>query len=74
VAGAYLRVEDGTLHGVATSAYNDVRGTQRGLTIGLLNRAYELHGLQIGILNYAGNRPAALRWLPVVNWNFGDGQ
>jgi hypothetical protein len=28
--------------------------------------------VQIGVLNYAANRPAGLRWLPVVGWSFGE--
>jgi len=40
---------------------------QQGLTIGLLNTTPELHGVQLGLLNHAGNNPPLLRWLPVVN-------
>ena len=63
-------VEDGILKGVAVSAFNRVQGTQRGLTVGLFNMATELHGFQIGLLNYAGNKSKGLRWLPFVNANF----
>jgi hypothetical protein len=32
--------------------------------------ARELHGVQIGLLNIAGNNPAALRVLPGLNLHF----
>ena len=35
-----------------------------------LNLAENLHGVQIGVLNYAGNQPQGLRWLPIVNARF----
>jgi len=40
-----------------------------GLQIGLINAAGLLHGVQIGILNYAGNNPSWARILPLVNLN-----
>ena len=38
-------------------------------TIGLLNRTEELHGIQVGLLNYAGNNDR-FRWLPMINAHF----
>jgi hypothetical protein len=60
------------LRGFAVSGYNHVTLEQRGLTIGIYNRARELHGVQIGLLNYAGNNRPGLRWLPLINLHFGD--
>ena len=40
-----------------------------GLPRGLLNRARELQGVQIGLLNYAGNN-GRFPWLPLVNAHF----
>ena len=57
----------GTLEGVSIAAYNRIEHVQRGLTIGIFNQARELHGVQIGILNYAGNNEGIARWLPIVN-------
>ena len=37
------------------------------LTIGLYNSAYELHGVQIGVLNQAKNNRAPFKILPVLN-------
>jgi hypothetical protein len=51
------------------SGYNCVRGIQKGITIGLLNRAGTLKGIQIGLLNIAGNNPFPFRILPLLNLN-----
>lgn len=69
IAGGYSRVEDGRLRGVALSGWNDIRGTQRGLTIGLYNYTRELNGIQMGLINVARNNPAWARVLPGVNLN-----
>jgi hypothetical protein len=58
------------LNGLAFAAYNEVRTRQRGLTIGIYNRAEELQGVQIGLLNFAGNNGGIFRWLPLVNAHF----
>lgn len=38
-----------------------------GLSVGLINYTRELRGVQVGLLNYAGNNPHWARLLPVVN-------
>ena len=38
-----------------------------GLAIGLINYTRELDGVQIGLLNYAGNNPGWAKLLPFVN-------
>jgi hypothetical protein len=70
IAPAYFRVvEEGELHGVSVSAFNDLRGArQRGLVVGLLNIAEELHGVQIGLINIARNK-RSFRVLPLVNYH-----
>lgn len=40
--------------GLTVAGYNQIHGRQNGLAIGLFNDAYELNGVQIGVLN----RPA----------------
>jgi len=69
VAGGYSRIDDGRLRGVSAAAYNDVRGTQHGLTIGIYNYTRQLNGVQIGLLNVARNNPQWARILPVLNLN-----
>ncbi len=68
VAPAYFRIErNGRFTGAAISAFNHIRGTQRGLTIGLVNYTRVLQGVQLGVLNYAGNNPWPFRVLPGLN-------
>ena len=38
-----------------------------GLSVGLINYTRNLKGVQLGLLNYAGNNPRWLRLLPLVN-------
>ncbi len=76
VAGYTVRVVDefkdskgdGELHGVGVSAFNDIRGRQRGLTIGIVNYARSLHGMQLGVVNIVRSNPSGRRVLPVLNW------
>ena len=55
---------------MSVSAFNRIRGHQQGLAIGILNYARSLNGVQLGLLNYAGNNRPGLRWLPFVNAHF----
>ena len=69
IAPIYFKIpRDGRANGVNISAYNDVRGTQQGLAIGLFNYARHLDGVQVGILNYAANKRSA-RLLPLFNYS-----
>lgn len=69
VAPAYFTItEDGSFRGVSISAFNRIRGRQEGLSIGLLNIAEELHGVQIGLINIAWNK-RSFRVMPLVNYN-----
>ena len=56
------------LEGVGISAFNQVLGHQKGLTIGVINYAWSLSGVQLGLLNIVRNNPPARRVLPIVNW------
>ena len=68
IAPLYFKIEkDGRVKGITTSAFNHIKGEQFGLSIGLLNYAWEVHGWQIGVLNYAGNNKKGLRLLPLFN-------
>jgi hypothetical protein len=69
-APAYFRTgSDATYTGVSVSAFNHIRGEQRGLAIGVFNFASRLNGVQVGVLNYADNNPLFLRLLPGLNVN-----
>jgi hypothetical protein len=68
LAPAYHRIEaGGRFTGIAASAYNDIRGEQRGLVVGIFNYATSLQGVQLGLLNWAGNNPDGLKLLPIAN-------
>ena len=60
-------VDSRSFAGLSVSPYNRVRGVQRGLAIGLYNSAYELHGIQIGVINRAKNNKAPFKILPILN-------
>jgi hypothetical protein len=67
LTAGYFKVQDrGRFDGIALSGINDVRGLQRGLTIGLFNYANELHGAQIGVINVSDNG-GHRRVLPLVS-------
>lgn len=71
LAPAYFHlVEGGRFAGVSVSAFNRVLGEQRGVAIGIVNYAARLHGVQIGLVNWADNNPAGLKVLPVANAHF----
>lgn len=40
---------------------------QKGLSIALFNHTKGLHGLQLGVINYAGNNRKLFRWMPFFN-------
>ena len=54
--------------GLMISATNRVTGLQTGVSIGLINDAVELHGLQLGLLNYVRSRHGLTRILPLVQF------
>lgn len=69
VAPAYFKIEEGgELRGLSVSAWNNIRGSQRGLAIGLLNIAEELHGVQVGLINIARNK-RSFSVLPFLNYH-----
>jgi hypothetical protein len=69
IAPIYFKISrGGHMRGVNLSAYNDVRGTQQGLAIAIFNYARTLDGVQIGLLNYAGNKSRGTRLLPIANF------
>ena len=62
--------EDGSLTGFSASLYNQIRGRQTGVSLGLVNYAYTLNGFQIGLINYVRDNPKYMRILPVLNAHF----
>ena len=54
--------------GVGVSAFKQVLGHQTGLTIGVVNYAWSLSGVQLGLLNIVRDNPPGRKILPVINW------
>jgi len=80
-AGLWLRVRiwddeppgrardyEARLEGVGIGAFTQVLGHQQGLTIGLVNFARSLNGVQLGLINIVRDNPPGRKVLPVVNW------
>lgn len=75
LAPAWVKVgdkgdEDAELKGIAIAPFNQVRGKNNGVSIGVLNLSKGGKGIQIGLLNHNPENPKGLRWLPFFNANF----
>jgi hypothetical protein len=70
LAAAIAMTRSNELRGIGIAGYNEVRGVQTGITIGLYNSARVLNGVQIGLLNRAQNNRPPFRWLPLLNAHF----
>jgi hypothetical protein len=71
VALAHVRIEDdGILTGLTASAFPYIKGTLKGVSLGIFNYAYEVNGIQIGLLNYVADNPSGLKILPLFNTSF----
>lgn len=69
VAMSTFRVRAEDLQGVGIASYVHAdRAT--GLMIAIVNRTRELHGVQLGLLNFAGNNGGWRRLLPIANAHF----
>lgn len=69
LAFGWVKVE-GNLSGFSASAFNQIKGRQTGVTLGIVNVAYELNGVQIGLINYVRDNPGYRKILPIINANF----
>jgi len=61
--------EDGGYTGVAASGFNYIKGKQTGLSIAIVNYAYQLAGFQLGLINIVRDNPDYLKVLPLINFN-----
>jgi hypothetical protein len=64
--------EDVKMGGVSIGAVSMIKGTQKGVTIGVFNYARKQRGFQLVLLNYVKDNPKGLRLLPVFNMHFGS--
>ena len=69
LALGWVKVE-GNLSGFSASTFNQIKGKQTGVALGIVNVAYELNGVQIGLINYVRDNPRYRTVLPVINANF----
>jgi hypothetical protein len=67
ITGIYLHA--GHFKGIGVAAYTNSAKTD-GLTVALYNKCDELNGIQLGLLNYAGNNRKGLKMLPLINMHF----
>jgi len=73
ITGAALAiafVDADQLHGFSASVVNNYTEYQHGFTIGIVNIAEDLSGLQLGIINIARNNEGWRKILPIANWHF----
>jgi len=71
VAIAHVRIEnDGVLTGLTAAAFPYIKGLLKGISLGVFNYAYEVSGIQIGLLNYVADNPPGLKILPLFNTSF----
>lgn len=68
VAPAYFNiVPGGVMRGLSVSAFNRIQGEQKGITIGIVNYARTLSGLQLGLINIAKNKDR-MSVMPIFNY------
>lgn len=65
--------EEGVMKGLSISAYNRIKGEQRGVALGIVNYTRKIKGFQFGIINIVRDNPKGLRVLPIFNTRFGKG-
>lgn len=77
IAPAWLKVGEKNsedrlvqMKGISISAFNQIKGENNGLSIGVVNVAEGGKGFQLGLINHYPNNPKGLRWLPIFNANF----
>jgi hypothetical protein len=68
--GTVMVTNNGRMVGFSASAFNYFKGSQHGLAIGIVNYAYRLKGVQIGLVNIVRDNPRGMKVLPILNANF----
>ena len=64
-----VNITKGDFFGFQWGFWNYTEGSFKGFALGIVNWTNSLKGLQIGLLNYNGNKDP-FEFLPVVNWSF----
>lgn len=65
-----LVTKGGRMSGLAASPFNFIKGFQSGLSIGIVNYAYRINGVQLGVVNIVRDNPKYLKVLPLFNSSF----
>jgi len=68
--GAVHVIDHGEMKGLAVSAFNYIKGSQTGVSIGIVNYAYSVRGIQLGVINIVRDNPTPLKVLPIFNTGF----
>lgn len=61
---------DGMMKGFSVSAFNQIKGDQVGVTVGVVNYTKRIKGVQFGLINIVRENPRGLRVLPFFNTRF----
>lgn len=64
-------VQEGEMKGISVSAFNQIKGTQKGVAFGIVNYTRKIRGVQFGVINIVRENPRGLRVLPIFNTRFG---
>lgn len=62
---------NGTFKGVSVSIFTKVNGQQNGVSLGVVNYAKKIRGVQFGLINIVKENPKGFRILPIFNMRFG---
>lgn len=65
---------EGTFKGISFSAFNHIKGDQKGVAVGVVNHTHSIKGFQVGLINIVKDNPKGLRVLPIFNTRFGKKQ
>ena len=68
--GSVHTPQNGEMKGLAVSAFNYIKGTQTGVSIGIVNYAWRVRGIQLGLVNIVRDNPNPVKVLPVFNTSF----
>lgn len=69
--GSSQEESNGTFKGVSVSVFTKVNGQQNGVSLGVVNYARKIKGIQFGLINIVKENPKGLRVLPIFNMRFG---
>jgi hypothetical protein len=72
ISAGWNRLEHGTLRGLTVASFNQMKGSQHGLAIGIVNYARSCTACRSAVINIARNNSSGTRVLPIVNVHRGN--